>query len=148
MSFVPYQGGVRCYNVNFARTASSIAVSRSATLVNTPRRMRWRVILAKSRSMRLSHDDDDVMLCLSWGPPPSGVRHGSLSRFGRSVLRCRCPRALRRPARRDVQPSKARTMLRMRAKASPLASCWSLPMAAGPNRLPPPYQRGHRSSNE
>src|SRR6202045_1932318 len=37
---------------------SSIAASSSATLWKMPRRMRWRVISAKSRSTRLSHELD------------------------------------------------------------------------------------------
>src|ERR1700730_2170055 len=42
---------------------SSIAASSSATLWKMPRRMRWRVISAKSRSTRLSHELDVGVKC-------------------------------------------------------------------------------------
>src|ERR1700726_727259 len=42
---------------------SSIAASSSATLWKMPRRMRWRVISAKSRSTRLTHELDVGVKC-------------------------------------------------------------------------------------
>src|SRR5258708_597736 len=41
----------------------SMAASRSATLLNTPRRIVWRVISANSRSTRLIQDDDVGVKC-------------------------------------------------------------------------------------
>ena len=41
----------------------SMAASSSATLLNTPRRICWRVISANSRSTRLIQDDDVGVKC-------------------------------------------------------------------------------------
>src|ERR1700686_5456383 len=42
----------------------SMAASSSATLLNTPRRICWRVISANSRSTRLIQDDDVGVKCI------------------------------------------------------------------------------------